>query len=85
VCNTDVIFSYESTFGCTSGFLNTALFPSLVVESNDIPTATVSSVITGYGAVNAFSVQIRYQSTDFQSSQTVSYLSRRLARVSLLT
>ncbi|CZR53500.1 uncharacterized protein PAC_03379 [Phialocephala subalpina] len=67
-CNPDRILLVQLTYGCQSIFTS-AVFPHIVVISGTIPVSTVSTTAI-LGAVNAFSVQIRYQSTDFQSSKS---------------
>ncbi|PMD56121.1 uncharacterized protein K444DRAFT_54564 [Hyaloscypha bicolor E] len=59
-------YPWQYTFGCQSAFGSGDVFPTAVFASG---TAHVSTGPTTAleGAANALSVQIRYQSTDFQS------------------
>ncbi|KAK1754369.1 hypothetical protein QBC47DRAFT_216898 [Echria macrotheca] len=68
-CQTESIFPEQITFGCVSRTGATWTFPTLTVLSSGEPVSVKSLAFTdplgNTGGVNAFSIQIRYQSTDF--------------------
>jgi hypothetical protein len=57
--------------GCTSAFPAGTVSMVATIITNGVPGAVTTTTFTG-GGINAFSVQIRFQSTDFKSSTAVS-------------
>jgi hypothetical protein len=68
---------WEQTLGCHSRF-RTTVFPTVNYMSGTVVTSTGATTETGTfdGALNAYSVQIRFQATDLPTttSETVSPL-----------
>lgn len=70
------MLQWEQTLGCYSRF-RTTVFPTVNYMSGSVITSTGATTETDTfdGALNAYSVQIRFQSTDLPTttSETVSY------------
>ncbi|KAN0104895.1 hypothetical protein V8E51_010640 [Hyaloscypha variabilis] len=60
-------YPWQYTFGCQSLITAEDIFTSVVVVSGSV-TLSSGPMTDDAGAVNALSVQVRYQATDFQSS-----------------
>jgi hypothetical protein len=57
--------------GCSSAVIGTETITVTVLE-NGAPIRTYVNSVAEAGALNAYSYQIRFQSTDFQTSTSVS-------------
>ncbi|KAI8944609.1 hypothetical protein F4801DRAFT_585248 [Xylaria longipes] len=67
ICQTDINHPWEMTQGCVSKFTATSV--ELIVS--DVSSQVTSRVTATFGdgdAINAYSIQVRYQSTDFIST-----------------
>ena len=65
-------YPWESTMGCTSGYPSETVTLVATWIKNGLPGQTTTTIFGAGGqGVNAFSVEVRFQSTDFQSSATV--------------
>ncbi|KAH6887097.1 hypothetical protein B0T10DRAFT_563318 [Thelonectria olida] len=70
-CNPSHVFPWETTMGCASRWSNTNTFPTVTMVTRsgiDLIPVSTDSVVQPWGAVNAFSVQIRFQPGDFNKS-----------------
>ncbi|KAK4450998.1 hypothetical protein QBC34DRAFT_401962 [Podospora aff. communis PSN243] len=68
-CNTNNEAPWQSTLGCASGFTPTVTLTSITVTWNDI-TGSLSRTTETEGGMNAYSVQVRHRSGDFQTVTT---------------
>ncbi|KAN0073454.1 hypothetical protein V8E54_008674 [Elaphomyces granulatus] len=66
-CNYETILYWETTLGCTSAFTTFSRVATVLSGGTILSTTLVTG---GSGALNALSVAIRFQSTDFDSSTT---------------
>ncbi|KAN0073456.1 hypothetical protein V8E54_008676 [Elaphomyces granulatus] len=66
-CNYETSWSWESTFGCSSPYPALSRVVTVISSGTILSTTLVTG---GPGALNALSVAIRFQSTDFDSSTT---------------
>ena len=62
-------YPWQFTLGCVSAIVGTILETITVLDNGQVISTSVGSV---YGGLNAFSYQVRFQSTDFQTSSSVS-------------
>ncbi|KAI1751544.1 hypothetical protein F4782DRAFT_178941 [Xylaria castorea] len=67
ICQTDTNHPWELTQGCASRFTTTGAKLTLSEVSNGVTSRATATFNTG-DAINAYSIQVRYQSTDFVSS-----------------
>ncbi|KAI8627648.1 hypothetical protein F5Y19DRAFT_160819 [Xylariaceae sp. FL1651] len=71
VCQTTNNYEWEKTLGCVFHQISGARTTWTVSEVSDAHTSLVTSEGTA-GGLNAYSIQVRYQSTDFVSSTSSS-------------
>ncbi|KAI0188900.1 hypothetical protein EV127DRAFT_113894 [Xylaria flabelliformis] len=71
ICQTDTEHPWETTQGCVSTFTTTSARLTLSEVSDGI-TSRATTTFGDADAINAYSIQVRYQSTDFISSSTSS-------------
>lgn len=65
-CNGNTGLFFESTLGCRSAFVNATLTRYTQILNGAVTSTRGLTVLSGAGAINAYSVQVRFQSTDFQ-------------------
>ena len=64
----DAQFPWQFTLGCTSRIIGLILETITVLSNDQVISTSAGSV---YGGLNAFSYQVRFQSTDFPKSSSV--------------
>ncbi|KIM98166.1 hypothetical protein OIDMADRAFT_147639, partial [Oidiodendron maius Zn] len=67
-CNTNPL-AFQSTLGCSSAFATIATIMTYISDGVTLSTASSNAADGGF---NAFSVQVRFQSTDFPATTTTS-------------
>ncbi|KAI1173372.1 hypothetical protein F4777DRAFT_558247 [Nemania sp. FL0916] len=83
-CQTSANMQWESEFGCVSGFQGPSTETIISIVSDGVTTRT-TTIVPRPNGLNAFSVQVRYQSTDIFPSATPSATSDTLSSLSLPT
>jgi hypothetical protein len=69
-CNTHNEAPWQSTLGCASGFTPTVTLTSITATWDDM-IGSISRTTETEGGMNAYSVQVRLRSGDFQTVTTV--------------
>ncbi|KAI1324734.1 hypothetical protein F5Y16DRAFT_402145 [Xylariaceae sp. FL0255] len=64
ICQTNPALLWEPTFGCTSSVQSPSLETVVSVVSDGV-TTRATTVLLSTDGINAFSIEVRYQSTDF--------------------
>ncbi|KAH7137800.1 hypothetical protein EDB81DRAFT_901486 [Dactylonectria macrodidyma] len=69
-CNPKIVNGWESTMGCSSAWADGISFPTVTIvttSGTDLVPDSTTSMDQPFGALNVFSVQIRFRDGDFHS------------------